>query len=189
MDFLKRLLKKEEAEEELEIGDPTDFHRQGHIGFNQTTTEFELENMSSAWADLFVRAGVSPEDLKDKETVSRIMSLLIALGPEGLKNIPSSSPAAPEIDMGDDMGLGLEAPAPEPTEAPAPPPPRPAIPSDLAAAIRGHSKTKLKKVEPKTLPDPSQMNEGEKTALANMLKSFLAQQDGESSDGDGSSDF
>lgn len=59
-----------------DIGDPTDFRHLAHIGFNQATGAFDVQNIPSEWKDIFQKAGITNAQLENKETAAFIANFV-----------------------------------------------------------------------------------------------------------------
>lgn len=96
-----------------DIGDPTDFQHLAHIGFNAQTGAFDVQNIPAEWRSIFQKAGVTREQLENKETAGFIADFV--------KNSGSGKPTGME-----GPGGGCPVPAPaavKRTKGPPPPPP------------------------------------------------------------------
>jgi len=60
----------------FELGGPTNFRHQTHIGFNNTTGGFEFTSLPEEWQGLFKQAGITPEEAANPETATFLVSVL-----------------------------------------------------------------------------------------------------------------
>jgi len=66
---------KIETEPEISIGGPSNFRHEAHVGFDPEKG-FNLRNVPDEWNRLISKAGVTEEQLQDKETASFIVSFV-----------------------------------------------------------------------------------------------------------------
>ena len=59
--------------EEVQIGRPTNFRHESHIGWDPVNG-FDIQNIPPAWKELFKKAGVKKSDLQDKDTAKLVFS-------------------------------------------------------------------------------------------------------------------
>ena len=185
-----------------DIGDPTDFQHLAHIGFDPMTGAFDLKNIPPEWQQMFHKAGVTEEQLKDRETANFIVSFVQEQQQSSalVNNKPDHPKSSPR---------GPPPPPPAKTiRGPPPPPPSrtkrvvvEATPSEpllrnssveaqprgpvsdpkrnlLMASIRevGGGTAALRKVEPPSSPSAAPATPADPTDLmASMLAKALAQ--------------
>lgn len=66
-----------------DIGDPTDFQHLAHIGFNSSTGAFDVQNIPVEWKAIFQKAGVTREQLENRETAGFIADFVKQNVPSG----------------------------------------------------------------------------------------------------------
>ncbi|PRP85618.1 Wiskott-Aldrich syndrome-like [Planoprotostelium fungivorum] len=123
----------------LAISEPSDFRHMSSIGWNPGEGSFEIRNIPAEWRKLFQAAGITKNDLKNKDTAAFVMNIIEENG---------GSTSAP--------------PPPPPPSAPPPPPmggPKPAPvhkAPDLLSQIQGGASLKsVDRTEERPPPPPS----------------------------------
>lgn len=110
-----------------DIGDPTDFQHLAHIGFNAQTGAFDVQNIPTEWKSIFQKAGVTREQLENKETAGFIADFVKNAGggkSAGLVDGSSvSRPAHTSAAARKTKGPPPPPPAKSFTKGPPPPPP------------------------------------------------------------------
>lgn len=59
-----------------DIGDPLDFQHLSHIGFNPETESFDVKNIPTEWRSVFAKAGVTREQLENRDTAAFIADFI-----------------------------------------------------------------------------------------------------------------
>ena len=91
----EKFTSKEEEEEpqEVMIGAPSNFKHEGHVGWDPING-FDMRNIPEEWNRLFDKAGVTTEQLKDKETANFIVSFVSQAVEEKKESSSSSTTTA-----------------------------------------------------------------------------------------------
>ncbi|PJF17780.1 PAK-box/P21-Rho-binding domain-containing protein [Paramicrosporidium saccamoebae] len=160
-----------------DIGDPTEFRHLAHIGFNASTGAFDVQNIPAEWKAIFQKAGVTTEQLENKDTAGFIADFVKQMDgpgksssqqsfktrnkgpppPPPAKSIKGPAPppptrSRPETRQESPM-LNTQREVPMPEEGLLNPKPTPqAVPMDagranLLASIRNTDKQQLRAVE------------------------------------------
>lgn len=185
-----------------DVGDPYDFQHLAHIGFDRTTGAFNTQNIPAEWREIFDKAGVTDEQLRNKETAGFIVDFV------------RSAPRVPSKQSGVGRSPAKKGPPPPPPAknfkaAPQVPPRRPAVSQDaipartipepvevkveeesndsstiprnvdqgraqLLASIRGANNAQLRHVDQNDIPESPQPVEEQSDIMANMLAKALA---------------
>ncbi|KCV69001.1 hypothetical protein H696_04421 [Fonticula alba] len=111
------------------------FQHLSHLGLS-VDGSFKIENLPDEWRAVFIKAGVSEEEMKDSGTAEFIMKFLRDSGLPDARGAPAggaatSSMAAPPMAAPPLPGRG--PPPPPPAGRPAPPPPPPSGGGGFAA--------------------------------------------------------
>lgn len=97
-----------------DIGDPTDFQHLAHIGFNTATGSFDVQNIPGEWKAIFQKAGVTREQLENRETAGFIANFVKS-------NVERVNPST--VNQSTTTTLASRPSLPSRTKGPPPPPP------------------------------------------------------------------
>ncbi len=192
--------KKEEERKRPVISGAKNFVHVSHLGFSGKNG---FGDIPPEWKEIFKRAGVSEEELKDKKTAKFIMKTIatadIDLPPLPTQMTPShqqqattvsSAPVPPPPPTSSGGGPPPPPPPPGPFKS-APPPPPMAMPTSNSGGAppppsrddySSHQSTdmltmiqntKLKKVTESDIPKLDQMSESQQNTLANKIQQAM----------------
>jgi len=143
----------------FELGGPTNFRHQTHIGFNNTTGGFEFTSLPEEFQSLLKQAGVTPEEAANPETATFLVNVLQQEREKQMqRRVQAEQPQVESPDQAEPEPEPEPEPAPEPKpepeitepssppQAPLPPSPPPQPPKRPA----------VKQVE--KMPEPSIVN-------------------------------
>lgn len=137
-----------------DMSDPTDFQHLIHIGFNPMTGAFEPHNVPPEWAELFRKAGLDNDDLRDRSTATYVAKFVTENYPQENSSVTDTN--VPKTVTATDHMLAHD-PQPEIDESEATgSAPLPEVPSDRANLMDSIRKSTIQTLKPVSRSLPGQ---------------------------------
>jgi len=198
--FFKNVFKSEK--DQIVVGGPRNFRHTSHIGWGQDG--FSITDIPNEWKDIFKKAGIKKNELENKETAQKIISIITdVMYAQGTSS--GSSQPTESTPQNNDNNTNSPPPPPSKTSPPppppmmnAPPPPRMGGPppprmggqpsntyseedlgssgsNNLLEELQKKSNTLSKEREGKDIPDIKNMSQNQQTTLVDTLSLAMKQ--------------